>query len=152
MQKAISKHIPSKLTRSRDKLPWITPLIKQKMKLRKCLYDKAKWTNTYTDWCDYKKVRNEVNSLLETAHCNYCANLFNDSSSSKKRFWSYIKSKRKDNTGVAPLKNGDTVCTDAKHKACVLNKQFQFVFTAEDLSSTLQLDSSVYPQYRTLNF
>lgn len=135
MQKAISKHIPSKPARSRDKLPWITPLIKQKMKLRKCLYDKAKRTNTYTHWCDYKKVRNEVNSLLETAHHNYCANLFNDSSSSKKRFWSYIKSKRKDNNGVAPLKNGDTVCTDAKHKACVLNKQFQSVFTAEDLSS-----------------
>ena len=34
MQKAISKHIPSKPARSCDKLPWITPLIKQKMKLR----------------------------------------------------------------------------------------------------------------------
>ena len=105
MQKAVSKYIPSKPARSRDKIPWITPLIKRIMKLRKCLYDKAKRTNTYTDWCDYKKVRNEVSSLLDTAHHNYCANLFNDSSSSKKRFWSYIKNKRKDNAGVAPLKN-----------------------------------------------
>ena len=32
IQKAISKHIPSKFVKSRDKLPWINPLIKQKMK------------------------------------------------------------------------------------------------------------------------
>ena len=32
IQKAIFKHIPSKLAGSRNKLPWINPLIKQKMK------------------------------------------------------------------------------------------------------------------------
>ena len=42
IQTAISKRIPSKLAKSRDKLPWINPLIKQKMNLRKRLYDKAK--------------------------------------------------------------------------------------------------------------
>ena len=72
------------------------------MKLRKCLYDKAKRTGNYTNWCDYKQARNE-------AHRNYCSNLFNDSSTSKKRFWSYIKVKRKDNIGVAPLKDGENV-------------------------------------------
>jgi len=66
IQRAISKHIPSKLARHCDKLLWINPPIKQKMKLRKCLYDKVKQTNIYTDWCDYKKVRNKINSLLET--------------------------------------------------------------------------------------
>jgi len=78
-----------------DKLPWINPQIKQKMKLRKRLYDKAKQTGNYTDWCDYKQARNEINTLLETAHRNYCASLFNDSSSSKKRFWHTLKQKGK---------------------------------------------------------
>ena len=45
------------------------------MKQRKRLYDKAKRTGNYTDWCDHKQARNEVNSLLETAHHNYCTNL-----------------------------------------------------------------------------
>ena len=80
IEKAISKHIPSKLARSRDKLPWINPAIKHKMKLRKHLYDKAKRTGSHTDWCNNKQARNEVNSLPETAHRNYCTNLFNDSS------------------------------------------------------------------------
>ena len=75
IQTAISTRIPSKLAKSWDKLPWINPLIKQKMKLRKRLYDKAKRTGNYTDWCVYKQVRNEVNTLLETAHRNYCYQL-----------------------------------------------------------------------------
>jgi len=56
IQVAISKHIPSKLAKSRDKLPWINPLIKQKMELRKRLYDKAKQTGNYTYWCDYIRI------------------------------------------------------------------------------------------------
>ena len=86
IEKAISKHIPSKLARTCEKLPWISPAIKHKMKLRKRLYDKAKRTGSHTDWCEYKQAKNEINSLLETAHQNYCPNLFNDSSKSKKRF------------------------------------------------------------------
>ena len=151
IQKAMLKHIPSKLVKSRDKLPWINSSIKQKMKQRKRLYDKAKRSGSDTDWCDYKQARNEVNSLLETAHHNYCTNLFNDSSTSKKRFWSYIKAKRKDNTGVAPLKDGQTICINAKQKACIWNNQFQSVFTTEDLLNTPQLDYSIHPSMENLS-
>ena len=79
-------------------------------------------------------------------------NLFNDSSTSKKRFWSYIKIKRKDNTGVALLEDGGNVYTDAKYKACILNNQFQSVFTTEDLSNIPRLDYSVYPSIQDLDF
>ena len=95
------------------------------------------------------QIRNEVNILLETAYLNYCSNLFSDSSTSKKRFWPYIKTKRKDNTGVASLKDGENVYTDEKYKACILNNQFQSVFTTEDL---LNVDYSVTHQYKILIF
>ena len=95
IHKAISKHIPSKLARSRNKLPWINLQIKQKMKLRKHLYDRAKWTGNYTNWCDYKQARNEVNILLETAHRIYCSNLFSDSSTSKKDFGHILRQKER---------------------------------------------------------
>ena len=147
------KHIPSKLVKSRNKLPiWINSSIKQKMKQRKRLYDKAKQSGNDTDWCDYKQARNEVNSLLETAHHNYRTNLFNDSSTSKKRFWSYIKAKRKDNTGVAPLKDGQTICINAKQKTCILNNQVQSVFTIENLLNRPQLDYSIHPSMENLIF
>ena len=78
-------------------------------------------------------------------------NLFNDSSKVKK-IWSYIKSKRKDNTGIAPLKEGETIYTTAEQKSCALNKQFQSVFTTEDLSNIPQLDYSVHPSIQNLEF
>ena len=65
IQKAISRHIPSKLARRRDKLPWISPLIEQKMKLRKCLYDKAKWTNIYTDSVTTRKLEMRSTAYLK---------------------------------------------------------------------------------------
>ena len=46
-----------------------------------------------------------------------------------KPFWSYTKSKRKDNIGIAPLKNKGNLLTDAKSKANILLKQFVSVFT-----------------------
>jgi len=119
IQKAISR---SKLARHHDKLPWITPLIKQKESV--CMIRPSEQTSTQTGVTKRKlekKVRNEVNSLLETAHCNYCTNMFSDSSS-KKRFW------------------------------CILNKQFQSVFTTEDLPSAPQLDNSTYPSIQDLSF
>jgi len=54
-----------------------------------------------------------------------------------KRFWSYIKTKRTDSTGIAPLNDRKTTYTTAKQKAYALNKQFQSVFTTEDLSNII---------------
>ena len=54
------------------------------------------------------------------------------------RFWSYIKIKRKDNTGIAPLKNGENVYTNAKHKACILN-----------INSSLYLQLRIYRMYHS---
>ena len=49
------------------------------MKKRKKLYDKAKRTQLSEDWSAYRLTRNTVNVLLDTAHKNYCANLFIES-------------------------------------------------------------------------
>ena len=46
-----------------------------------------------------------------------------------KPFWSYTKSKRQDNIGIAPLKIKGNLLTDAKSKANILLKQFISVFT-----------------------
>ncbi|KAL8625345.1 hypothetical protein ACOMHN_044488 [Nucella lapillus] len=64
---------------------------------------------------------------------------------SQKRFWSYIKSLRRDNNGVAPLKkNGSMFCT-AADKANILNQQYQYVFTREDSSNILSPSGEPFP-------
>lgn len=54
-----------------------------------------------------------------------------------KRFWSYIKGKRKDKIGVSQLRYNGSTASDSKTKAKakVLNEQYQQVFTEEDLTT-----------------
>ena len=83
-----------------------------------------------------KQARNVVNSLLENAHSNYCSKLFEDSGTCKSGFGhSYIKNRKNDHFGVAPLNDGGTTYTEAKQKAQILNKQFESVFTNEDVTN-----------------
>ena len=46
-----------------------------------------------------------------------------------KPFWRYIKSKRQDNIGIAPLKQKGSLFSDRKDKAQILVDQFRSVFT-----------------------
>ena len=47
---------------------------------------------------------------------------------SQKKLWSYIKSQRKDNSGIPPLSQNGTVHTDQPQKAEILNNYFSSVF------------------------
>ena len=55
----------------------------------------------------------------------------------QKRFWSYIKSLRKDTSGVSPLKENGKMHADPKDKADILNRQCASVFTKEDASKSI---------------
>jgi hypothetical protein len=52
-------------------------------------------------------------------------------SNNSKAFWKYIKSKKQDNIGVSPLKQGVQLVTNRKEKAEILIRQFQSVFTKD---------------------
>ena len=54
---------------------------------------------------------------------------------SKKQFWSFVKSMRKDTSGIQALKNQGVLVSDNKTKAELLNAQFKSVFTEEDMSA-----------------
>ena len=136
------KNIPQRKIKSHNRyLPWLSYDIKSKMKERKKLYDKAKKTQLPEDWNAYRVMRNTINVLLDTAHKDYCANLFKESfTNNKKQFWSYIKRLQKEHSGVSPLTvNGKTSST-AKDKAKILNNQFQSVFAKENLMYFLPVE------------
>ena len=52
-----------------------------------------------------------------------------------KRFWSFIKSMKKEASGVSPLISEGHLVSDPATKANVLNRQYQSVFTTEDNST-----------------
>ena len=46
--------------------------------------------------------------------------------------WSYIKSKKTDYCGIAPLQQNGTTYTDSKDKATILNNYFASIFVSEN--------------------
>ena len=73
--------------------------------------------------------------------------LTDDNNSVSKRMWSYVKSKRTDHCGIAPLKqDGKTFSyTIPKDRAEILNNYFSSVYTSEDVSAIPTLVHSNFP-------
>ena len=79
----------------------------------------AKKSNDRQDWKKFKDLRKAGKRKLAEARNNYVLNLLdlpNEDGPPKtsKRFWSYIKSTRKDNLGVGTLKSGNAEITNSE--------------------------------------
>ena len=73
---------------------------------------------------------------LRIAHRKYMEDVISKIAQEKpKAFWSYIKSKKQEFSGVAPLKNKDGfIHSDSSSKVEILNEQFVSAYTREDSS------------------
>ena len=69
-----------------------------------------------------------------------------------KVFWSYIKSRRQEFTGVAPLKNKDGFMhSDSSSKVEILNNQFVSEYTREDMTNLPSKGPSPHPSMEKIN-
>ena len=62
-----------------------------------------------------------------------------------KPFWHYVKTRRQDNTGVAPLFKDDSIHSDRASKANILLQKCQSVFSKRDSSPLLELNGVPFP-------
>ncbi len=67
-----------------------------------------------------------------------------------KKFWSFIKSKKEENSGVAPLTKNGIVHSDSQAKADIHNMQFSSVFTNGDANNASILGLSSYSDLSTI--
>ena len=97
---------------------------------RKRLYDHARYTSDSKDWAAYKKLNNEIIMDLKQAHDVYCNHMFDATSytSSRKRFWSYIKNLQHDISNISTLQVNNKELLTPSDKANTLNNQFVPVF------------------------
>ena len=77
-------------------------------------------------------IKRETRLACKQAYNSYLNDMFTDEGG-QKRFWSFIKSKKTENSGIAPLADsrGITIST-SEGKAEILNKQFTSVFGMKD--------------------
>jgi hypothetical protein len=153
---AISKFVPQTTLGGKQHVPWKTTHIKRLIRRRQRRYN-AKKHNTNKNWKKKKIQRDEKLSKKNHEHDNYVRQILNHDEDSKnyslsKNFWKYIKSRKKDIMGISPLQNvsGEYII-DNKGKVEILNKQYDSVFTDENLEQTQQLGNSSVPSIDQLN-
>ena len=148
LHETMRKYIPQKTLSNRRNLPWLTYEIKRRIRQKQRFYNKARKTNDPNDWNEFRNLRRTVKQMLVKAHTTYVMNLLdmenpeNKKTTITKKFWTYIKSQKKDNSGVSPLIENGKTYEDSKGKAQVLNRQFQSVFTEEVKDNIPRMDRS----------
>ena len=109
---------------------------------------RARTSKKRKDFERYEKLKKSSTETCKTAYNDYITNIISpDSSSNPKRFYGFIKSKKIENHGVAPLKAKTGIThSDSATKANILNDQFSSVFNkGEDPSTIPDMGPSPHP-------
>ena len=127
----ISNFIPSKYVKKRSSLPWMNKHLVKLIKKKCTLFKKAKMSG---DWTDYRNHQKTCRKEMRKTESDYVNKTINEglAENNPKPFWKYIKSKKSDNIGVAPLKVKGKLESDPKKKAETLLSQFRSVFTTNE--------------------
>ena len=138
--------IPSKMSKSRRHLPWITTDLKRKMRKRDRLFKKARRNPSTSKWKAFRQHRNVVAKLVHQAHRDYVNNIIGNSlQGNPKTFWSYVKQCRTENMDIPSLRSDKGIHTTNKDKAECLNSFFHSVFTNQQVCHARMEGSSHFP-------
>ncbi|KAL8570119.1 hypothetical protein ACOMHN_033799 [Nucella lapillus] len=88
---------------------------------------------------EYKRLKRQIQRELRQQYWQYCSTLIVEDESDKpkpsKKLFSFVKSRKTEINGIAPLKESGKLITDNKLKAELLNRQFKSAFsTREDFT------------------
>ena len=116
------------------------------------LRTRARTTKKKEDLAAYKQLKKENQRACRKAYSSHVNNLVSDEQTGNpKKLCSFIKSKKCDASGVAPLTLNGVNYSDSVKKANILYDQFTSVFTKEDLSTVPALKSTDHPSVQPIN-
>ena len=97
--------VPSRLSKSKFHLPWITKDVGKQMKSRDKLFFKAIKSESPCDWKRFKDARSKVEQNIHQCHHIYISELVATSlNDSPRSFWSYIRALHREETGIPTLR------------------------------------------------
>ena len=98
--------VPSKMSSIRYNLPWMTAPLRRRIRSKKRLYNTAKRSHKASAWQRYKDAKKAVSSGLRKARDEFINNsiLSAFEEGDNKPIWKHVRALRRDNTGIAPLK------------------------------------------------
>ncbi|CAG2238216.1 unnamed protein product [Mytilus edulis] len=137
IKESMEKFVPTKRSLARQSHPWMNTHLRRMSRQKQRAYSKAKLTDSPKDWKRYKNIKAELQRESRRAHTKCMQDIVSeDLYKNPKRFWSYIKSRKQESSGITTLKNKDGYLhSDTPTKAAILNNQFHSVYTQEDLNN-----------------
>ena len=134
----MNKYIPTRMTRMKERPPWITSDIKRLLRKTRKLFEKQKGS-AYASRASqhYRSLKAFTQKSIRKAYWRYIEGIItdkddDDSPASHKKFWRFVKHRKQDVQGVAPLKKNGKLVDNPVEKANILNNQFQSVFSARN--------------------
>nr|XP_054774593.1 uncharacterized protein LOC129282754 [Lytechinus pictus] len=92
LNRCLSEIIPSKMSKGKRHLPWITTYIKRKMRKRDRLFKRARRQPSTAAWETFRRFRNHVAKLVHRAHSDYVNNIIGTSLvENPKTFWTGVE-------------------------------------------------------------
>ena len=148
----MDQYVPSKLLRG-NKLqkPWISREVKALMRKRDKLFKRQRKTGRTQDIRHYRETKARLQKADCQSYWNFVDHIIDkgdpeqEHKPKQKRFWSFIKSLRKDSSGIAPLKENGRLHAEPKDKANILNRQYESTWTKEDKSSIPSPEGTPFP-------
>ena len=116
--------IPRKSLRRRRNLPWLTKNIIQHIRKRNAVIQAAKNSAKTEKYSKFRKLRNEVVSMLKNAKSTYFKKI---NPHNKKQFWKSIKYLSKQLSGIPALHHHDKIAESDYEKASMLINFFRLV-------------------------
>ena len=91
MECLLKTDIPSKLSVSRNKLPWINTELKRQIRKKGRRFSKAKKSGSKEDWDNYKAMEKDVKCNLKMAETNFLQTILTTGleSDDTRPFWKY---------------------------------------------------------------
>ncbi|XP_053403025.1 uncharacterized protein LOC128558204 [Mercenaria mercenaria] len=131
IEKTMKANIPSRISKKRKSLPWLSRDLRKMTRRKSRLYKHAKKTN---QWGAFKSFQKECKKAFKKAEINHINSTIQKGldEQNTKPFWRYVKSRRQDSVGVAPLKKMGRLLNNSKDKAQILVDQFRSVFTKDN--------------------
>ena len=139
IDKLLKDCVPSKTTNNSRKQPWITDKAKKLSRQKYRWFKKLKTNNSPRVLEQYLLIKKQCKQECRKAKSSYLDKL-SDPSNNNKLFWSYVKSKKKDNISNNFLKDDEG---QLQNKPDIKGKIFNTQFASVMSSQTDQCPSTI---------
>ena len=99
----LGSNVPPKIITELYSQPWIYRQIKQLTKRKERAYNRYRKIQSAKDYANDKHLKNVVHNTCANLYTEYVNDIIMDENNKPKRLWRFIKSKRTQSCGVAPL-------------------------------------------------